>query len=198
MREIRCICIVLVHWVFFAQSSHFYGGTVTWKAMITNTTSSKIPVMFIQSYQWRRSFGPSTYCDQSVILNQSPKIGSPSDQLKCVSSACGGYQALNVAEYCTDYSTLVDSSSGLIANIENITAGSKFCVAYQAGAWTTLQSTKCSAGRRKRRGHGGGGGGGDSGSKTTVSTTTVAGCSGSINQTRWSDQLATSGCSHLA
>jgi hypothetical protein len=146
--------------------------------MITNTTDSMIPVMFTQSYQWRLSYGSITNCSESSILNQSPMLGSSSEYLVCVSNASSctnsNYQRLGIQEYCTDFSALVDSSSGLITNVENITAGAQFCVAYQGGDWTKLYATQC-GGRRKR-----GGPGttkkGTTTKKTTISTTTSAGC----------------------
>jgi hypothetical protein len=154
---ISTVSILVLFWNFyFVQSEHFYGGTVTWKPMITNTTDSTIPIMFIQSYQWKLSWTNShgagtAYCDQTIILNQSPKIPGTTYTLTCVSSgSCGGYTDISINEYCTDFSTLVDSSSGQISTVQNITAGSSFCVAFQAGSWTTVMSTQCLSGRKKR------------------------------------------------
>ncbi|CAF3856350.1 unnamed protein product [Adineta steineri] len=96
--------------------------------------------------------------------------------LDCTTSSntCGGYTSISINEYCTDFSVLSDSSSGQISTIENITAGSQFCVAFNGMYWIGLQSTKCSGSGRKKRGHSGGHGSGPS--RPTVSTTTVAGC----------------------
>ena len=130
--------LIVVH------ATHFYGGTVTWAPLNTNATNSTIPVMFTQSYQWRQSYSFS-YCNQSYILNQSPKIPTNPVQLQCVTtpaSSCGGYTSLSIAEYCTDFSTFIDSSSGQISIVENISAGSKFCVAFQSGSWIAVQ-TNC-------------------------------------------------------
>ncbi|CAF1329040.1 unnamed protein product [Adineta steineri] len=90
--------------------------------------------MFTQSYEWRQT---QTHCDQSYISNQTIKIPMNGDKLKCVtnSSACGNYIPLSVNGYCTDFSTLTDSSSSQISDIEEITMDSKFCVAYQGATW---------------------------------------------------------------
>ena len=178
----KTMYVIIIIWFPFVQSTHFYGGTVTWKPMNNTDTGSTISVMFTQSYQWRRSRA-GCGCTTSTILNLSPLIPATSDKLDCVTtpiSFCGGYTPISINEYCTDYSTLVDSSSGQISTVTNIAAGSVFCVAFQGSAWIGLQSTSCNTGRRKKRGHGGGGGGGGSttsgATKSTVATTTVLGC----------------------
>jgi hypothetical protein len=125
------------------ESSQFYGGTVTWKPLNNTDLNSTIPIIFTQSYQWRES---QTHCDQSYILNQSPQIPMNTDQLQCVTtppSSCGGYTPVSVNGYCTDFSTVIDSSSSQISYTEMITMGSTFCVSYQGATWPTVQSTIC-------------------------------------------------------
>ncbi|CAF3561829.1 unnamed protein product [Adineta steineri] len=116
------------------SSNHFYGGTITWKSLNNTDFNSTISVMFTQSYEWRQT---QTHCDQSYISNQTIKIPMNGDKLECVtnSSACGNYIPLSVNGYCTDFSTLTDSSSSQISDIEEITMDSKFCVAYQGATW---------------------------------------------------------------
>jgi hypothetical protein len=122
---------------------------------MNNTASgSTVAVMFTQSYQWRRSFSGAG-CTQSTIINRTPLIPNTSDQLTCTTSSCGGYSAISINEYCTDFSILVDSSSGQISTVENIAAGAKFCVAFAGSAWIKLYTNNCgSSGRRKRWGGG--------------------------------------------
>ncbi|CAF3785454.1 unnamed protein product [Rotaria sp. Silwood1] len=171
------IYIILFLCIVSIESSHFYGGTVTWRPMSNTDTSSKVAIMFTQSYQWRRSYGASTYCDQTVITNQSPKLSSGTNTLQCrttPSSACGSYSSIDIGEYCTDFSTIVDSSSGQISTIQNITAGSVFCVSFQGSAWIGLQSSNCGGTGRKKRFFLSGSG--TTTKRTTVSTTTGASC----------------------
>jgi hypothetical protein len=122
------------------QSTHFYGGTVTWKPLNNTDSNPTIPIMFTQSYQWRRSY-IGAYCNESYVLNQSPLIPTPSTSLLCVttpSSLCGGYGTILTSGHCTDFSALVDSSSSQISTVENIAAGSKFCVAFTGTNWVLL------------------------------------------------------------
>ncbi|CAF1525954.1 unnamed protein product [Adineta ricciae] len=120
------------------QLVHFQGGTVSWKFINYTNTSSRVDVMFTQSYQWTLA---STPCNQATISNQSPLLQSTGGILNCVtgSSSCGGYTSLSVGEYCTDFSTLLGSSSGQISTIKSIAAGSQFCVAFQSGNWIGIQ-----------------------------------------------------------
>jgi hypothetical protein len=135
---IRFVFIVIN--VSMVQSSHFFGGTITWKPLSNTDLNSIIPIMFTQSYQWRES---QTHCSQAYITNKSPEIPMNGDTLQCVSSSCGGYTPVSVNGYCTDFSTIIDSSSSQISNIEDITNGSKFCVAYRSETWPGLQSPSC-------------------------------------------------------
>jgi hypothetical protein len=135
---ISIVYIFLIHCFSFVQSSHFHGGTVTWKFINYTTAGSQINVMFTQSYQWTLS---SAHCNQSAIWNQSPLLENGGGTLNCVtnSSSCGGYTSLNIGEYCTDFSTVLDASSGQISTIESIAAGSQFCVAFRGGNWVGIQ-----------------------------------------------------------
>lgn len=161
------VYIIIIHGSLLIESSHFYGGTVTWKPMNNTAGGSTVAVMITQSYQWRLSFNGAG-CNQSTIVNQSPLIPNASDKLSCTnsSSTCGGYTAISINEYCTDFSQLVDSSSGQISTVENIAAGSNFCIAYSGSAWITLYSTNCGWSGRKKRWYGWG----------NQSTTTGGGC----------------------
>jgi len=159
------IYLVTISDLFFVESTHFYGGTVTWKTLNNTDLDLIIPVMFTQSYQWRRSAAVS-YCDESYVLNQSPMIPTTTSILQCVTSpasSCGGYIPLSTAEYCTDFSTFVDSSSGQISEAVNVTIGSNFCVAFQSGSWIPLE-TNCGTSVTNTP------------NTSTVSTTTMPSC----------------------
>ena len=143
LRIYRIIRLAFV--ISMAQALHFFGGTVTWKPMNKSATGSKISVMFTQSYQWKRSVSVGAlndYCDQTIINNKSPLIPNSAQNLVCVTTPCSnGYAPISVNGYCTDFSATLDSSSGQSSALRNITAGSKFCVAFQDGNWMTVLAT---------------------------------------------------------
>ena len=123
------------------KSSHFCGGTVTWKPVTNIVSGSTIPVTFTQTYHWRLA---NTHSNDSYILNQSPLIPVGISYLQCVTyttSACNDYILLPVAEYCSDFSTNLDSSSCQMSTVENIIVDSQFCVAYQSGSWIPLKQS---------------------------------------------------------
>lgn len=126
----------------FIESVHFLGGTISWKPMNNEETNSPVPVMFTQSYQWKLS---ATYCNQSRVYNL-PSVPAAPDLLECVSASnlCGGFVSLGTKGYCIDSSTILDSRSTQISDVENITADSKFCIAFQSIYWRTLRSPSCS------------------------------------------------------
>jgi hypothetical protein len=151
--------------LFFVESTHFYGGTVTWKTLNNTDLDPIIPVMFTQSYQWRLSSSLG-YCNESYILNRSPTIPASAGTLQCVTipaSSCGGYTPVSASEYCTDFSTFVDSSSGQISQLVNVAIGSSFCVAFQSGNWIPLE-TNCGTNVT------------NTANTSTISTTTMPSC----------------------
>ncbi|CAF1104328.1 unnamed protein product [Adineta ricciae] len=137
--QINFLLIFIFHSV---ESRHFLGGTISWKVLNNeNQTSSSVPVTFTQSYQWKES---ATYCNQSLIFVYPPVSVNP-DILQCVSptSLCGGYTTLSTQGYCMDSSLISDTRSSYILHTENITVGSKFCVAFQNMNWMVLQAPSC-------------------------------------------------------
>ncbi|UJR12511.1 hypothetical protein I4U23_016686 [Adineta vaga] len=143
------VIIQLILSISVSKSSHFYGGTITWKPMNNTATGSMISVMFTQSYQFKRSIYKTNgydYCNETIIINQSPKIPNSGQTLTCISASCANYVPVSINEYCTDFSVVRDSSSGQISTIQDITIGAKFCVAFQDSSWTTVYSTVCVGG----------------------------------------------------
>ncbi|CAF2075582.1 unnamed protein product [Rotaria magnacalcarata] len=171
--------IVLLLCSVSIEVSHFYGGTMTRKPVDNADSNGKLVIMFTQSYQWEDSFSLSTACDQSTIVNESPTISGINAHLQCTttSTTSGSYTAISIAEYCTDFSTLVDSNSGRISTVENITTGSTFCVAFQGTAWIGLQSSNCgSSGRKQRKTKPNPGSSGTTTQRITALATTGATC----------------------
>ncbi|UJR29322.1 hypothetical protein I4U23_010534 [Adineta vaga] len=143
----RVPCRVLTPSYPFVKSDYDPNNKLCTESIIFNNRTNlnfslTLPIMFTQSYQWRRT---QTYCDQTFIGNQTRKIPMNGDKLQCVtnSSLCGNYAPLSVNGYCTDFSTFIDTSSSQISNIETITMDSKFCVAYQGSTWPGIISSKC-------------------------------------------------------
>ncbi|CAF2734835.1 unnamed protein product [Rotaria sp. Silwood2] len=125
------------------NTSHFQGGTITYK--IINTYGSTVSIMITQTYLYRWSL---VYCDNSYILSQSsPNISTFSEynyKLNCVANCTtkGGYIAVPIRPYCIDYSAAMSISTTQRTDIVNITSGAYFKVAFVSSAWRTLSLPK--------------------------------------------------------
>jgi hypothetical protein len=141
MLNIIVFILIIISHLSLVQSKHFLGGTVSWKPMNNTNINSVLPVMFTQSYQWTAS---QTGCNQSHIYNLA-SVPVYNDTFSCVSNAslCGGFFPLDPKGYCVDTSIALDSRSTQISNVENITANSTFCVAFQSLYWRTIRSPSC-------------------------------------------------------
>jgi hypothetical protein len=123
--------LILLSYIIIVNTSHFQGGTITYKIM--NTYGSTVSIMITQTYIYRWSL---IYCDNSLILSQSPpNITSFNDynsHLNCTSncSTSGGYQPVPVRAYCTDYSSSMSISVTQRDDIVNITSGAYFTIAF--------------------------------------------------------------------
>jgi len=116
------------------NTSHFEGGTITYK--VVNTYGSTASIMITQTYLYR---WPVIYCNNAAILSQSPSniTTSYSDynaNLTCVAncSTTGGYNPIPVRAYCTDYSAAMSISVTQRTDIVNLTIGAYFTVAFQS------------------------------------------------------------------
>ncbi|CAF1033688.1 unnamed protein product [Didymodactylos carnosus] len=130
-----------------AHTTHFHGGIITWKPMDdTTVNSSTVSVMITQSYEWTLSEVPctSTSIAAGTLLSCTSAgcafVSANSAQLACTTSgaSCGGYTSLSINGYCTDFSTALDTTSGQISHIENLTPNSRFYVQFDSGQGTYI------------------------------------------------------------
>lgn len=123
------------------DTTHFEGGTITYKVL--NTSGSTISIVLTQTYIYDYT---KITCTNSMIANQSPQLTFNSPyQENTASVACiqycnqsGGYKAPSVVSYCTDYSVGLGITVGQRSDTINITNGSYFLVAYQSLSWRQL------------------------------------------------------------
>ncbi|CAM4767846.1 unnamed protein product [Rotaria magnacalcarata] len=136
-KQMKLINIFLC--LHLARTSHFQGGTITYKIM--NTNGSTVSIMITQTYIYR---WPLIYCDNADILSQSsPNMSAFPEynyKLNCISNCTtdGGYVPVPIRPYCIDYSAPMSISTTQRTDIVNITIGAYFTVAFQSSAWRTL------------------------------------------------------------
>lgn len=120
----------------------FQGGTITWKPLDRYTNSSMVTILISQSHWWTRFYYP---CDQNLIDNlgwyndvrDGMVIWQP--WVDCVISpaicASFGYTYILERTYCTDFSPLLDLSSGSSITRRTISRNTDISVGYVSGAW---------------------------------------------------------------
>jgi len=117
--------------MILVKTSHFEGGTITYK--LVNTSGSTVSIMITQTYIYRWAV---IYCDNAGILSQSiANITGYSDytaNLTCVANCTttGGYIPISVVGFCTDYSSVLSISVTERTDIVNLTIGAYFTVAF--------------------------------------------------------------------
>ncbi|CAF0830224.1 unnamed protein product [Adineta steineri] len=127
--------IVLVLLFGYAGSSHFRGGSITWKPVNVNAvTNSTVDIIVEQSYSWRRS---SYWCNDTTIATQG-LIGLPY-YLQCSIYPCDGYtNNVSTDVPCTDYSVSADVSSGKKSSILTLNSNSQLTLTFTGSAWLSL------------------------------------------------------------
>ncbi|CAF1412544.1 unnamed protein product [Adineta ricciae] len=122
-----CIAVSIIH------TSHFRGGTITWRAYNKTPSGSTAFIIVREQWSWRNSyFAPG--CNAATIAAKSPMIGS-SGNLACVISSCGYFPNMSLWTCCTDFSALADISTGEDSRILSIPLNVSFSIA-QTGSNT--------------------------------------------------------------
>ncbi|CAF2851074.1 unnamed protein product [Rotaria sp. Silwood2] len=126
----RLLFIFLFLRVSIVHNSHFRGGTITWRPLNNTPSGSKAQIQIRQRYSWRRG---AAMCTDTTIATRV-LIGD-NTAVSCVSGTCSSWSSLTTSTYCTDYSTLLDVSSGEKYVTKNITLGISFSIAFVSSAW---------------------------------------------------------------
>ncbi|UJR14644.1 hypothetical protein I4U23_001637 [Adineta vaga] len=129
----RFIIIYLFFLISLIYASHFRGGTITWRPLNNTPSGSKCNLLVRERYSWRRSFSAACFCDSTTIATKG-LIGN-SDWITCTSGTCSSWSNMNTQTSCTDFSSILDVSSGERYEIRNITLGISFSITYNDGDW---------------------------------------------------------------
>lgn len=116
------------------NSSHFLGGTITWRVQNSPTGSTSVAILITQTYSWTYTAGR---CDNDAIANNQPVSGA-SGVLTCAPSCPSSFGSVSATPDCTDVSSLNGLAVGQRSDIVVIPEGSDFSVAYASSAWGGL------------------------------------------------------------
>ena len=140
----RCFTLILCLIFSFklSYSSHFLGGTITWRPLNASATGSPVAIIIIQTTSWNYS---SIKCTDANIKNGAsiPNVSSLKNvTLACINN-CGngsiGYlNNITVIPACTGFSAPVGTTVGQRSDLVYLAANDDFSVAFAAGAWRSL------------------------------------------------------------
>ncbi|CAF4236415.1 unnamed protein product, partial [Rotaria sordida] len=126
----RLLFVFLFLRVSIIHTSHFRGGTITWRPLNNTPSGSTVDIQIRQRYSWRRS---SVACTDTTIANRV-LIGD-NTAVNCVTGTCSSWSSMTTNTYCTDYSGGLDVSSGEKYVTKTITLGIPFSIAFVSAAW---------------------------------------------------------------
>ncbi|UJR14650.1 hypothetical protein I4U23_001643 [Adineta vaga] len=129
MATAKLIVTFLLLWISVVESSHFRGGTITWRPLNNTPSGSAAALQVRQRYSWRRS---SQMCTNADIAAQNTVGGG---SCTCVSGTCSSWTTLTTAAVCTDFSALLDVSSGEYYTTVNIPLNISFSISFTSSAW---------------------------------------------------------------
>lgn len=134
--EIEFIFTVFVFVLFFniVFSSHFLGGTITWRVENSLMNSSTIDIRITQTYSWTYIAGR---CDGNAIATNQLVAGS-GGVLSCSPSCPVGFGSISAMPFCTDVSPRNGIAVGQRSDVVSIPVGSNFSVIYASGSWGGL------------------------------------------------------------
>ncbi|CAF3329438.1 unnamed protein product [Rotaria sp. Silwood1] len=120
------------------NSSHFLGGTISWRVQNSATSSTWVAILITQTYSWTYTTGK---CENGAIAANQPVPGS-GGTLTCSPSCPAGFGSVSATPHCTDVSPLNGIVVGQRSDIVLIPEGSDFSVIYASGAWGSLTLNK--------------------------------------------------------
>ncbi|CAF1041174.1 unnamed protein product [Adineta steineri] len=133
-----CICFGLTT---LTNTTHFLGGTITWRPLNASATGSPVAIVITQTYLWTYTLMP---CTNSLIASNGyipTYSGVNLDTLDCISN-CGtgsaGYSSIDVLPRCIDFSTTAGTSFGQRVDTVYLNANDDFSVGFQDGDWRPL------------------------------------------------------------
>ena len=128
------VIILLALTLTAVESSHFLGGTISWRIQNSSTNSSLIGVLITQTYSWTYVAGR---CDSNAIATNQLVAGS-GGVITCWPTCPTGFGSLSSAPHCTDLSILNGIAVGQRSDVVYLPEGSDFSMIYASNAWGTL------------------------------------------------------------
>ncbi|UJR34837.1 hypothetical protein I4U23_027618 [Adineta vaga] len=134
---------LLFNFVKVLESTHFLGGSITWRVLNTSAIGTPVAIVITQTYSWTWSYAK---CNSTQIANSEPlpivlTYNGVSNTLDCIIN-CGsgsvGYSAPPILPDCTDVSPIQGTTVGQRSDIVYLQQNDDFTVAFQDTGWRPL------------------------------------------------------------
>jgi len=119
--------------IHMVSSSHFYGGTITWRIQ-NATNTSQIAIFISQTYAWTFTVAP---CD-TVAIATKKAVTVSAGTLVCTNSCPLKFGPVSTMGSCVDGSQLNNIGVGQRSDVAKAPENSSFSVIYQGYAWGGL------------------------------------------------------------
>jgi hypothetical protein len=129
--------LLLISSISFAD--HYKGGTISWKPVNPYSVGSPVAIIITERHSWTltRYECNSTNVGTFGVFNDSQSTVPAT--LTCISSAAvctaSSYTTINSPLYCTDFSTILDVSTGTYTSQQNLVGSSVIDIAWRGAAW---------------------------------------------------------------
>ncbi|CAF3964644.1 unnamed protein product [Didymodactylos carnosus] len=134
--------ILLATAITFVESTHFQGGTITWKPLDKSAVNgSSITIRITQTYMYRFA---AISCTNADIASQTQvNLAGRSDfgaMLNCLlnCTTSGGYVPIPMTGYYTDCSASLGLTVGQRSDLVTLSANAYFTVVFNSSSWRTL------------------------------------------------------------
>ena len=113
------------------ESSHFVGGTITWRIENATPNGTLIAIRLSQTYLWTYN---SAKCNSTTIAANQPALGS-GGLLSCSPSCPTGFTSVSTQVFCTDGSLPNDIGVGQRSDVFWLPINISFSTFFASGAW---------------------------------------------------------------
>lgn len=127
--------------IHLCLADHYKGGTISWRPANPYSLVNPILIYITERHSWTLT---RYQCNQTTVSTLVPFNDTQSTvpaTLECISSSstCNSslYQTINSPLYCTDFSPILNVSSGTYITTQSLSINSSISIAWRGTAWAT-------------------------------------------------------------
>lgn len=137
--------LLLIQTISLSLADHYKGGTISWRPVDPYSLAATAEIII----EHRQSFTLARYpCSFSTIYSygvMNDIQNMPPPALTCISSSglctTSGFQIINSSLFCTDFSTVLTYSTGIVMSRQTLPVNTEIDIAWRGAAWTIPVNT---------------------------------------------------------